>query len=85
MSKHAYKSHKHQNPSNRLDTVTSVGSEASYQSKPQETYDYNERVFIPEQDIQKRAYEIYQLKGGSDIDNWLEAEKILEEERRSAS
>ena len=27
--------------------------------------------------IQLRAYQIHQEKGGSDIDNWLEAERIL--------
>ena len=27
--------------------------------------------------IQLRAYQIHQEKGGSDLDNWLEAERIL--------
>lgn len=27
--------------------------------------------------IQLRAYQIYQKKGGSDLDNWLEAEQTL--------
>jgi hypothetical protein len=27
--------------------------------------------------IQLRAYQIYQEKGGSELDNWLEAERIL--------
>ena len=75
--------HKHQNSQNRLNTVTSVGPEASYQAKGQEMYtsSNNEGIFISADDIQKRAYEIYEQKGGSEMDNWLEAEKALREEQ----
>ncbi len=30
--------------------------------------------------IQLRAYHLHQIKGGAEIDNWLEAEKILRNE-----
>ena len=32
---------------------------------------------LKDSSIQLRAYQIYQEKGGSDFDNWLEAEQIL--------
>lgn len=32
------------------------------------------------EDIQLRAYQIYEEKGGSDLENWLEAERLLKEE-----
>jgi len=36
--------------------------------------------FIPSyEDIQRRAYEIHEQKGGSDLENWLEAEQSLKE------
>ena len=31
--------------------------------------------------IQLRAYQIYQEKGGSDLDNWLEAEQSLKNDQ----
>ena len=33
--------------------------------------------------IELRAYQIYLEKGGSDLDNWLEAERSLKKERMS--
>jgi hypothetical protein len=36
---------------------------------------------VDENSIQLRAYQIYQEKGGSDLDNWLEAEQGLKKER----
>ena len=35
--------------------------------------------------IQLRAYHIYQERGGSELDNWLEAEQFLKNEDRSSS
>jgi hypothetical protein len=35
------------------------------------------------EDIQRRAYQIHEEKGGSDLENWLEAERVLKEERHA--
>ena len=34
-------------------------------------------VAVGDSSIQLRAYQIYQEKGGTDLDNWLEAEQSL--------
>lgn len=34
------------------------------------------------EEIQARAYQIHEQKGGSELENWLEAEKVLKEEQR---
>ena len=34
-------------------------------------------VAVEDKSIQLRAYQIHQEKGGSDLDNWLEAERSL--------
>ncbi len=39
--------------------------------------------FVPAyEDVQKKAYQLHEEKGGSEFDNWLEAERILKEEHR---
>ena len=35
------------------------------------------KAAVDDRSIQLQAYLIYQEKGGSDLDNWLEAERIL--------
>jgi hypothetical protein len=37
--------------------------------------------FPSQEEIQKKAYEIYELKGGGDpVDNWLEAERLCKQQ-----
>jgi len=38
---------------------------------------------VDDDSIQLKAYQIHQEKGGSDLDNWLEAEQGLKKERIS--
>ena len=38
-------------------------------------------VAVDDSSIQLRAYQIYQEKGGTDLDNWLEAEEILKNKK----
>jgi hypothetical protein len=38
-------------------------------------------VAVDDNSIQLRAYQIHQEKGGSDLDNWLEAERILKNDK----
>ena len=40
----------------------------------------NERTGPSYAEIQLRAYYLYQIKGGSDVENWLEAEENLRQE-----
>ena len=40
---------------------------------------------IPDEDIAKRAFELYEARGrqnGHDVEDWLQAEQELEEEQR---
>jgi len=37
----------------------------------------NQRGIVNDGDIQFRAYQIHEEKGGSELDNWFEAEQIL--------
>ncbi len=50
----------------------SVGLPSSA-NQPSSTVDF--------QTIQKKAYEIYERKGGQPLDNWLEAEEFLRQNR----
>ena len=68
MSKNRH--HNKVNPNNRA--FSSPESESSFSSQ-EGSPSYEE--------IQKRAYEIYQQKGGSELDNWLEAEQSLKHEQ----
>lgn len=43
----------------------------------------NDAHSVSFEEIQKKAYEIYQEKGGSDFDNWLEAEEALRQNKNS--
>jgi hypothetical protein len=43
--------------------------------------DTQTNVAVDDSSIQLRAYQIFQEKGGSDIDNWLEAEQSLRKGR----
>ena len=54
----------------------------SYQSrKSMESGDIQTKRAVDESSIQLLAYQIYQEKGGTDLDNWLEAEQGLKKER----
>ncbi len=67
MSKHHHKTH----PTNRV-----ANSVPPMESVAQET-------FVPSyEEIQLRAYQIHLQKGGSDLENWLEAERLLKQEHR---
>ncbi|HYR90090.1 MAG TPA: DUF2934 domain-containing protein [Terriglobia bacterium] len=52
-----------------------------------ETADSSSSVPISEAEIQLRAYERYLARGcedGHDLEDWLEAERALQKERRAA-
>jgi len=67
---------------NRVGTSISVGAE-----NPNEDQEHIDSApssgFVPTyEDVQKRAYQIHEEKGGSDLDNWLEAERVLKGEQQ---
>lgn len=67
---------------NKLDPVNRVGTSISID--PEAPPSSSEIEFIPSyEDLQRRAYKIHEEKGGSDLDNWLEAEQILKKEHRA--
>lgn len=42
---------------------------------------FTQELFTPSyEDIKMRAYLLHEERGGSDLDNWLEAERLLKEE-----
>ena len=74
------KSNKQQRTNNRFDNITSFDPKQG-QARERNTNQEIKTDFIPAYDvIQLRAYQIHQEKGGSDMDNWLEAERILKSE-----
>src|SRR5580704_7518726 len=52
------------------------GKNSNNASKPIVSKESQTNV-VDEESIQLRAYQIHQEKGGSDLDNWLEAEQNL--------
>jgi len=68
MSKHHQKNRAH--PANRLQQIESSQSPSEVE------------FVLAYEDIQRRAYQIHEEKGGSDLENWLEAERVLKEEYR---
>ena len=41
---------------------------------------HHERIDPSHEEVQLRAYQLHEEKGGSDFENWLEAERLLREE-----
>jgi len=82
MSKHRHQQNRTQQ-SNRTDTSMSVGPEITrqVQEKSGQIIPLSEHSFMPSyDDIARRAFHIHEEKGGSDLENWLEAERSLKEE-----
>jgi len=50
-------------------------------SKLMESGDIQTKVADVDSSIQLRAYQIHQEKGGTDLDNWLEAEQSLKNDQ----
>ena len=46
-------------------------------SKPIEVSEPKTKMLVDDIEIQQLAYQIFQEKGGSDLDNWFEAERTL--------
>ncbi len=85
MSKHHQQNKAHQ--INREGTSMSVGPETSNQIQEQiESSELQNNVgFVPSyEEVQRLAYHIHEEKGGSDLENWLEAERVLKEEHHHA-
>ncbi len=53
-------------------------------NKSMESEGVQENVAVDDSSIQLRAYQIYREKGGSSLDNWLEAEHILKNNGQAA-
>ena len=58
------------------------GKKSNHASKLMESRDNQWKVAMDDSSIQLTAYQIYQEKGGSALDNWLEAEQILSNHQR---
>ena len=69
MSKHHLK--------NIAEQIAHTGHGSSPFHYGKECKDSQTKPTADEGSIQLRAYQIHQEKGGSDLDNWLEAEKSL--------
>ena len=52
-------------------------------SAAMESEDIRAKVVEEDSSIKLRAYQIHLEKGGSDLDNWLEAEQSIKKESRS--
>jgi len=75
--------HTHRSLAEQIGNKVHVSAPVPYKNRiPQENESMESenvrmKVAIDNNSIQLRAYQIYQEKGGSDLDNWLEAERIL--------
>ena len=54
-------------------------------SEASESEDIATKVAEKDDSIKLRAYQIHEEKGGSDLDNWLEAERSLKNNDRAVS
>jgi hypothetical protein len=74
------------NSTNRMATSISVGVETPNQIPEQmgPSQSIADAGFVPSyEEIQRRAYQIHEAKGGSDLENWLEAERVIREENQA--
>jgi len=80
MSKHRSKTPA--KPTNRLNAE----DQTAINPFPQQNDPFlSESNFVPSyEDIQTRAYQLYEQKGGNELENWMEAERILKQERTAA-
>lgn len=86
MSKHHHQD-KEEQINNRLDKVARFQQEhAAYPPSPTTpTTELEKSVAVEENSIQQRAYQIFTERGGSALDNWLEAERILKNNNSTVS
>ena len=54
------------------------------ESKSMDSGDEQWKVAMEDSSIQHTAYQIHQEKGGSALDNWLQAEQILKNDKRES-
>jgi len=67
--------HNRVHSSSHSSSTMSIGS--------QENQETQETILPNYMDVQRLAYQIHEEKGGSDLDNWLEAERILKGEHQA--
>jgi hypothetical protein len=70
-------------PANRIKLTEAAGiGRAEEQQLPLTDASQSPGEFEPSfEEIQKLAYEIHEQKGGSELENWLEAERMIKERR----
>ncbi|MDE2222074.1 MAG: DUF2934 domain-containing protein [Candidatus Omnitrophica bacterium] len=62
-------------PTNRVRSASGEDFEEKYSQEAKPSFE----------EIQKLAYHIHLEKGGSELENWIEAEKTLKEQRPAGS
>ncbi|MDP2653192.1 MAG: DUF2934 domain-containing protein [Candidatus Omnitrophota bacterium] len=78
--------HEHKNRAERLYSNAHGSSPINYEkttrqaSEPSPSVNIQTRAAADKSSIQLKAYQIYQEKGGTDLDNWLEAERMLRDD-----
>lgn len=87
MSKHHHQSKAEQIGNKAHDAATFHRESISkYSSKSAKSKDIPANAIAGDDDlVQLQAYQIYQEKGGSDLDNWLEAERMLKDTDQAVS
>lgn len=82
MSKHRHQSKAEQIDNKAHNAVTFHRESVSeYDSTSAESQNIPAKAkVVDSHSIQLRAYQIYQEKGGSDLENWLEAERTLKDD-----
>lgn len=77
MSNHTHHQNKTEQIYNKAHGAPPFHYDPYQESKLMESKDDHTKVTVDHGSIQLRAYQIYREKGGSALDNWLEAERCL--------
>jgi len=77
MSKHTHHETNQEQRNNKEHGAAPFHYDPYQKAKSMEPKDNPTKAALDNSSIQLRAYHIYLEKGGSDLDNWLEAERSL--------
>lgn len=77
MSKHTHHETNQEQRNNKEHGAAPFHYDPYQSSKVVKSENISTKTAYDNSDIKLRAYQIHQAKGGSDLDNWLEAERSL--------
>ena len=85
MSKHTHHQSKAEQIDNKAHEKAPIHYDPYQASEAAKSEDISTQVADKDSSIKLRAYQIHLEKGGSDLDNWLEAERSLRNNHKAVS